>query len=161
MKSLIDPSSKIINSNLGKNVEIREYCTIHDSRIDSNCKLCERTSIKKTRIKKGSAVNAGTYIEFADIEEDVFIGPNCSIVGVYHKFSRKGFEKKDSFNKIKIGKKVFVGASSIVLPGKEIGEGCVIGAGAVVAKDIPPFSIVIGVPPNQTVKSLKDWLSRK
>lgn len=159
MEKLIDSSSKIVNSNLSKDVEVREYCTIHDSEIGEGCKIYERVSIKKSKLGKGIAINAGTYIEFANIEDDTFIGPNCSIVGVFHKFSEIGFEKKDSFNKTKIGEKVFIGAGSVVLPGREIGKGSVIGAGALITKNIPPFHIVIGVPPNQTIKSLKEWLT--
>lgn len=45
-----------------------------------------------------------------------------------------------------IGDNVFIGARAIILKGVTIGEGSVIGAGAVVAKDIPPFSIAVGNP---------------
>ncbi|MEK5040739.1 CatB-related O-acetyltransferase [Sporosarcina sp. FSL K6-3457] len=55
---------------------------------------------------------------------------------------QKSFYKK----KIKIGHDVWIGANAIILPGVEIGNGAVIGAGAVVTKDVPPFSIVGGVP---------------
>lgn len=48
--------------------------------------------------------------------------------------------------KVTIGDYVFIGPRSIILPGVNIGNGAIIGAGAVVTKDVEPFSIVAGVP---------------
>ena len=45
-----------------------------------------------------------------------------------------------------IGDDVWIGAGSIILPGVTIGEGSVVGAGAVVTKDVPPYTVVVGVP---------------
>jgi maltose O-acetyltransferase len=45
-----------------------------------------------------------------------------------------------------IGARVWLCFRSIVLPGATLGEGCVVAPGAVVAKDIPPFAVVAGVP---------------
>lgn len=55
---------------------------------------------------------------------------------------------KDATSKgpIKIGHDVWIGQDSIVLSGVEIGTGAVIGAGAVVTKDIPPYAVAVGVP---------------
>ena len=47
---------------------------------------------------------------------------------------------------IKIGNDVFIGMNTIVLDGVEIGDGAIIGAGAVVTKDIPPYAIAVGNP---------------
>lgn len=47
---------------------------------------------------------------------------------------------------IRVGKGSWIGARAIVLPGVTIGECSVIGAGGVVTKDIPPFSVAVGVP---------------
>lgn len=55
---------------------------------------------------------------------------------------RKGYTR----GKIKIGKYTFIGAGSTVLPGVTIGKGCLIGAGTVVNKDIPDYSIALGSP---------------
>ena len=56
---------------------------------------------------------------------------------------------------IEIGDDVFIGARAIILKGVKIGEGSVVGAGAVVAKDIPPFSIAVGNPARIIGSSLK------
>ncbi|WP_304598360.1 DapH/DapD/GlmU-related protein [Pseudarthrobacter sp. AG30] len=49
-------------------------------------------------------------------------------------------------DQVRIGRDVWVGASSIILGGVSIGEGSVIGAGSVVTKDVPAYSIVVGNP---------------
>ena len=45
-----------------------------------------------------------------------------------------------------IGDDCWIGRRVMIMPGVKIGEGCVIGAGAVVTKDIPPYSVAAGVP---------------
>ncbi len=52
----------------------------------------------------------------------------------------------DVFGPIRVGNNVFIGLRAILLPGAEIGDSCVIGAGAVVVGKIPPNSVVAGVP---------------
>ena len=47
---------------------------------------------------------------------------------------------------INIGNDVFIGAKAIILPGLEIAEGCVIGAGAILTKDTEPYGIYAGNP---------------
>lgn len=47
---------------------------------------------------------------------------------------------------VRIGDDVWIGGRVIILPGVTIGNGCIIGAGAVVTKDIPPYSVAVGVP---------------
>ena len=45
-----------------------------------------------------------------------------------------------------IGNDVWIGGRVVILPGVTIGDGCIIGAGAVVSRDIPPYSVAVGVP---------------
>ena len=65
----------------------------------------------------------------------------------YSKLLRKG-DEKDTFCKgpIVIGNDVWVGANATILSGVTIGDGAVVAAGALVTKDVPPYSIVGGVP---------------
>lgn len=156
----IDPSARVVRSSIGEEVLVREWCTVRDSTIGLQSSLYERVSVKKSSLGKGVTVNAGTYVEFADIGDNVLVGPNCSIVGAFHKFNEQGAEQQDTFERITIAASAFIGAGSVVLPGRNIGEGSVIGAGSVVSKDIPPFSIAFGVPPNQTIMPLAEWLAR-
>lgn len=154
MQIHVDPSSRIVRSTIGKNTEIRECSTIHDSTIGPDCHIYEHVSIKKTTIGRGVAVNSGTYIENATIEDDVLIGPNCSIVGVTHQISKQGIDKENKFERVIIRRAAFFGAACVVLPGVTIGRGSVIAVGAIVSKSVPARKILIGIRPNQTIKEI-------
>ena len=82
-----------------------------------------------------------------DLGDRVSIGPRVTLVVSSHANAsrvRKVMPNKE--RRITIGNDVWLGAGVIVLPGITIGECSVIGAGAVVTKDIPPYSIAVGNP---------------
>lgn len=60
---------------------------------------------------------------------------------------------------ITLGSKVYIGNNAIILPGVTIGDYVVIGAGAVVTKDIPPHSVIAGVPA-RVIKSTDEYLKK-
>jgi acetyltransferase-like isoleucine patch superfamily enzyme len=81
------------------------------------------------------------------VGSDVFIsdhahGQSSEVVGLEAPSMRKLYSKGG----VRIGDRVWIGSKVSILPGVEIGEGAVIGANSVVSKDVPPFSIVGGVP---------------
>lgn len=89
-------------------------------------------------------VGNGTYIG-----DNVMMGPEVVILTSNHSHSRidipmveQGFDHKPVY----IGNDVWIGTRAIILPGVKIGNGVIIGAGAVVTKDVPDFAIVGGVP---------------
>lgn len=69
---------------------------------------------------------------------------------------RTEFPNIDVFAPVRIGNNVFVGYNAILLPGAEIGDNCIIGAGAVVTGVIPPDSIAAGVPA-KVIKSVAEY----
>lgn len=79
--------------------------------------------------------------------KNVFVGPNCGFHTAGHPLDagrrNKGLECAKS---ITVGNDVWFGAGVQVLPGVTIGDGAVVGAGAVVTKDVPPHTLVVGVP---------------
>lgn len=84
------------------------------------------------------------------IGNDVMMGPDVVILTHSHCHKRtdvpmnlQGDEKP---RKVIIGNDVWIGARVIILPGVKIGDGVIIGAGAVVTKDIPDYAIVGGIP---------------
>lgn len=62
----------------------------------------------------------------------------------------------DVFGPIRLGNNVFVGINTIIFPGVTIGDNCVIGAGSMVTRDIPPGSVAAGVPA-RVLKSVDDY----
>ncbi len=83
-------------------------------------------------------------VEFGD---NVFIGPNCGFYTAGHPLDYKTRNKGLEYAKpIKVGNNVWFGGNVTVLPGVEIGDNSVIGAGSVVTKDIQENSIAVGNP---------------
>ncbi len=81
------------------------------------------------------------------IGDNVFIGPNVSIYTVTHALDiSQRNEGLMQARPVTIGNNVWVCGNCVILPGVSIGEGCVIGAGSVVTRDIPPLTLAVGNP---------------
>lgn len=81
------------------------------------------------------------------IGDNVMIGPNTLITTVGHPLTpKKRRQHLGQASEIKIGDDVWLGGNVTILPGVNIGNNVVVGAGAVVTKDIPDNSLVLGVP---------------
>ena len=74
------------------------------------------------------------------IGDNVFIGPNCTLAAPIHLFDLE-YAKP-----IVIGSDCWIASNVVICGGVTIGEGCVIGAGSVVTRDIPPHSLAVGNP---------------
>jgi maltose O-acetyltransferase len=102
----------------------------------------------------GVAIGARSVINFGSLLDgrrfpikigaDVSIGPEAAILTLGH--DPRSPEFADRGGPVTIGDRAWIGFRAIVLPGVSIGEGAVVGAGAVVTRDVPPFTIVAGNP---------------
>ena len=91
------------------------------------------------------------------IGDNVTLAPGVHLLA--HDASTKNFWGYTKIGKVTIGNDVFVGASTVVLPGVTIGNNVVIGAGSVVTKDIPDNNVVAGVPATK-ICNLDDYLDK-
>ena len=90
-----------------------------------------------------------TIIGPVEIGNNVNLAQGITVTALNHNFSdtnKRIDEQGVSTNPVTIEDDVWVGANAVILPGVTIGEHCVIAAGAVVTKDVPPHSLVAGVP---------------
>lgn len=117
---------------IGKNCIIGKYCEIGpDVVIGDRCKIQNNISIYKGVI----------------LEDEVFCGPSCVFTNVYN--PRAFIERKNEFMNTYVGKGATIGANATIVCGVKIGRYAMIGAGAVVKKDVPDYALVVGVPAKQ------------
>lgn len=103
----------------------------------------------QTRIGHRVFIGGRCMIGKAVIEDDVAIGSNVDILsGRYqHNFDstdRPILEQGGTFSRVRIGSNSWIGNSAVIMA--DIGEGCVVGAGSVVVKPVPPRSVIVGNP---------------
>lgn len=137
----------VINSQIHKTAKINSGATIVDSTIGRYTYTCYDDEIVNCEIG-----------QFCSISDDVIIGgaehpiewvstspvfQNVKHSGPKKRFSKHNFE---GIARTVIGNDVWVGKRVIIKAGIKIGDGAVIGAGAVVTKDVPPYAAVAGVP---------------
>jgi maltose O-acetyltransferase len=94
-----------------------------------------------------TVVNAGCHLDGRGglvIGDNVSISAGCWIITDEHDVNDPRFA--EVLAPVTIGDYVFIGSKAMILPGTSIGRGAVVGAGAVVTKDVRPFEIVGGVP---------------
>jgi UDP-2-acetamido-3-amino-2,3-dideoxy-glucuronate N-acetyltransferase len=112
------------------------------------CSLGEGTKIgafveigEGVKIGKRCKIQTGAFIPSGvTIWDDVFVGPGATFCNSKYPMSGEPFEH------IVVHGGAVIGANATILPGVRIGEGSVVAAGAVVTKDVPPFTTVMGVP---------------
>ena len=106
-------------------------------------------------------INYGcTILDVAEVTmgDWVMIGPHVLISTVNHPLSPRGRRNRLGVAKpVRIGDDVWIGGHAAILPGDTIGDGAVVAAGAVVTKDVPPYTVVAGVPA-RVVKKIEDDL---
>lgn len=123
-----------------KNVRIEPGAVIRDGVTldDGAIVLMNATINVGASIGKNTMIDMGAVIgSRAIIKDECHIGANAVIAGVLEPLSAKPVVIEDQ---------VFVGANSVVLEGVTIGKGSIIGAMTLVNKDVPPFSVVLGIP---------------
>ncbi|MEM3698129.1 MAG: acyltransferase [Candidatus Bathyarchaeia archaeon] len=130
------------NVQVGKNVIIWNYVVIGDytkigfgTRIGSFCDIGKNVVI-------GEKCNVQTHVTISNgciIGNNVFIAPNCT-------FLNDKFPQSEHLTPPILKDDVIVGGCSVILPNVTIGESAVIAAGSVVTKDVPPKSVVMGIP---------------
>lgn len=99
-----------------------------------------------TMINRGCRFFASHYYKDVEISigNNVAVAPEVCFLAAGHDYTRK--DLPDTAASIVVNDYVWIGARSIILQGVTIGEGAIIGAGSVVTKDVPPYTVAVGVP---------------
>jgi acetyltransferase-like isoleucine patch superfamily enzyme len=118
-------------------------CSIH---FTSRAIRPERISVGRGA-ERSFAVSGGCYFQAGNgihIGEGTIFGPGVKLVSANHDLSRAG--AWEAAPPLIVGRACWLGAGVIVLPGVHIGDGSIVGAGAVVTKSVPAGSVVAGNP---------------
>jgi len=146
---------------LGKNVRIFAFVNLYGCEIGDNSKVGAFVEIQKNaKIGRNVKVSSHTFIcEGVTIEDDVFVGHNVSFINDKYPQSTNPegtlqTEKDWKVVPTLVKRGASIGTSTTILCGVTIGENAIIGAGSVVTKDVPPNTLVAGVPA-KIIRSLK------
>lgn len=127
----------------------------HFSHIMPDCVIGERCNIGQNVVISPGVVlgnnvkiqnNVSVYTGVV-CEDDVFLGPSCVFTNVLN--PRSAIPRKDQYRKTLVRRGATIGANATIVCGHTIGEYALIGAGAVVTKDVPPYALVVGNPSTQ------------
>ncbi len=140
---MIHPLSDVQSTNIGESTNVWQFCVVlPGAKIGNDCNICSHCLIENEVII-GNRVTVKSGVQIWDgvtIEDDVFIGPNVTFCNDKYPKSRN---KNWILNPVTIKKGASIGANATILPGVTIGENAMIGAGAVVTKDVPSGTIFI------------------
>tara|TARA_B110000483_G_C18053847_1_gene487639 strand:- start:312 stop:881 length:570 start_codon:yes stop_codon:yes gene_type:complete len=144
------------NVEIGEGTKIWHFSHIlRNTNIGANCSIGQNVVIGPN-VSVGNRVkiqnNVSVY-EGVTLEDGVFCGPSCVFTNVNN--PRSDIERKDEFKLTLVKRGASLGANSTIVCGNTIGEYAFIAAGAVVTKDVLPYSIMAGVPAKRI-----GWISK-
>jgi len=138
---------------LGKGVTIHAYVNMYGCEVGDNSKVGAFVEIQKgAKVGTNVKISSHTFIcEGVTIEDDVFVGHNVSFIN--DKYPRStvpggGLQTEADWRVVPtlVKRGASIGTSSTIMCGITIGENAIVGAGSVVTRDVPPNTIVAGVP---------------
>ncbi|WP_462362786.1 acyltransferase [Pyramidobacter porci] len=142
----VHPQALCESSNVGEGTRIWAFAHIlPGARIGKNCNICDGVFVENdVVIGDNVTIKCGVQVwDGITVEDNVFIGPNATLTNDMYPKSRNA-DWKLLRTVLRTG--CSIGANATILPGIEIGEGAMIGAGAVVTKSVPSFAVVVGNP---------------
>lgn len=142
-------ASSIIGNNvrLGEGTRIWQFCIVMDNvSLGTNCNIGQNVYLEEgicignnVKIKNNVSIYKGVTCE-----DDVFLGPACVFTNVIN--PRSFIERKNEFRPTLIKKGATVGANATILCGNTIGQYSMIGAGAVIVREVKDYELVVGNP---------------
>jgi UDP-2-acetamido-3-amino-2,3-dideoxy-glucuronate N-acetyltransferase len=156
--SFIHPLADVAESQIGQGTRVWQFVVVlKGARIGSDCNICAQTLIEGN-VVIGDRVTVKSGVQIWDgsvIGDDVFIGPNATFSNDLYPRSK---QYPTQFSGVTIHNGASIGANATLLPGITVGERAMVGAGAVVTKDVPARAVVVGNPA-KIVRYLDDPVS--
>jgi UDP-2-acetamido-3-amino-2,3-dideoxy-glucuronate N-acetyltransferase len=132
---------------IGKGTKVWHFCHVMSRcTIGENCNIGQNVVVSpdvvlgnNVRVQNNVSIYTGVICE-----DDVFLGPSMVFTNVIN--PRSAISRKNEYKETYVEKGATIGANSTIVCGHRIGRFAFIGAGAVVTKDVKPYSLVIGNP---------------
>ncbi len=132
---------------IGDGTHVWHFCHIMPgAKIGSNCNLGQNIFVDNN-VVIGNGVKVQNNVSLYNsvtVEDDVFIGPSVTFTNVIN--PRSFIDRKHEFKKTLVKRGASIGANATIMCGIEIGEYSMVGAGAVITKNVPPHMLVLGNP---------------
>ena len=153
----IDPRAVIDEPvRIGRGTKIWHFVHIlKDCEIGDDCAIGQNVMIGPA-VKVGNRCKIQNNVSLykgVELEDGVFCGPSCVFTNV--NTPRAEIERKSEFRRTLVKRGASIGANATIICGHTLGEYCLIGAGAVVTRDVPAFALMMGVPARRV-----GWVSR-
>ena len=147
------------NISIGNGTKIWHFSHIQSGAvIGENCSLGQNVNVGNN-VKIGNSVkiqnNVSVY-EGVELEDYVFCGPSMVFTNILLprcEFPQRGYE---FYDKTLVKKSASIGANATIVCGNTIGQYAMIGAGAVITKDVPDFALILGNP-----GKIVGWVDKK
>ena len=140
------PTALVETAEVGPRTRIWAFAHLLPTcRVGADCNICDHVLVEDGAVI-GDRVTVKCYVQVGDgvtLEDDVFVGPNVGFTNDPFPRSRNW---KSEYAKTLVRKGASIGANACILPGLTVGIGAMIGAGAVVTRDVPAHAIVVGNP---------------
>jgi UDP-2-acetamido-3-amino-2,3-dideoxy-glucuronate N-acetyltransferase len=143
--SKIHPKAEVHSTSIGDGTTVWQFVVIlSNAIIGGDCNICAHTFIENDVIVGDRVtIKSGVYLwDGMRVGNDVHLGPNATFSNDLYPRSKRDFE----YPLTVIEDGASIGANATVLPGVKIGRGALVGAGAVVTKDVPAYSVATGNP---------------
>lgn len=142
----IHPLADVQSENIGEDTMIWQYCVIlKNAVIGKNCNInCHVLIENDVQIGDNVTIKPGVQIwDGVTLEDNVFIGPNVTFTNDLIPRSK---EYPQAFAKTVVKKGASIGANATIIAGNTIGEYALVGAGSVITKNVPPYTLWYGNP---------------
>lgn len=143
--AVIDDGAKI-----GKGTKIWHFTHVMpQSEIGENCNLGQNVVVSpKVKLGRNVKVQNNVSIYTGVIcEDDVFLGPSMVFTNIVN--PRSAIIRRDEYVETQVRRGASIGANATIICGNELGKYCLIGAGAVITKPVPPYALMVGNPARQ------------
>jgi UDP-2-acetamido-3-amino-2,3-dideoxy-glucuronate N-acetyltransferase len=143
-------------ANIGANTRVWHFVHVcAGAQIGDDCSLGQNVFVGN-KVTIGNNVKVQNNVSVYDnvhLEDDVFCGPSMVFTNVYN--PRSFIERKTEYRDTLVKRGATLGANCTIVCGVTVGEYSLVGAGAVINKDVKPFALMVGVPAKQI-----GWISK-